>query len=67
MLFELQMFPQNLPLPPPKHIGLSIGAFLNVFHVLITYMSEPTQIEADDWADFKAEIEPQSNWTSWVG
>jgi hypothetical protein len=70
-MFEISMFPHNVPLPPSKLTGQLAGAVLHLTHMVIKWMDRSGAVSKDSREDiWKSEIDwevPEDNDSrSWV-
>ena len=66
VMFELSLFPHNVPLPAPKTSAWLIGAFMHIVHFLVRVSQVRATSDSDlGWEDLYWERSQQS-WFDWV-
>lgn len=65
-MFEISLFPHNVPLPPPKTSAWLIGTLMHALHFLVRVSQVRAASDSDlGWEDLYWE-RSQQNWFDWV-
>lgn len=58
VMFEIALFPHNLPLPRPKTLGRALGVALHVVHLLVKWSRRNLVVAKEDPDDlWKSEVD----------